>query len=59
MELIADECFTGYMRRGQGSIKHFCCACVCMDWIGGCVRRWFMSVVHTQIYVQVTGVCAV
>ena len=63
MELIADECFTGYMRRGQGSIKHFCCACVCvcvcMDWIGGCVRRWSMSVVHTQIHAQVTGVCAV
>ena len=29
-EPIADECFTGYMRRGQGSIKHFCCACVCV-----------------------------
>lgn len=29
-----------------------------MDWIGGCVRRWSVSVVHTQIYVQVAGVCA-
>ena len=65
MELIADECFTGYMRRGQGSIKHFCCACVCvcvcvygLDW-RVCEEMVHVSCAHPNSCSGDRSVCSV